>query len=220
MDMLLDGPRRIHAVDLNPNQGHLLELKTAAFSSLNYTDIWKIFAIGRHEAFRELLIHKMSPHMSSQGTQFWLNHAHVFSSKGGLYESGGSGLAIKLVRRLLRLAGLTRKVQTMCTVETLNEQRELWPQLRWVLMNPFLHWGLIGTGWWAWNAAGVPAAQRQMIVDDYAATTGKDKSKKTYGGEAIWSYLVNTFDPVVRDTLLSRDNYFYHICLMGQYSRK
>lgn len=219
MDLLLESPRRIHAVDLNPNQGHLLELKAAAFSSLSYVDVWKILAEGRHPSFRDLLIHKLSPHMSSQAAQFWLNRASVFTSAGGLYESGGSGLAVKLVRILLKIFGLSAKVKTFCSVETLNEQRELWPYIRAVLLSRPLHWGLVSTGWWAWRAGGVPPAQRQMIVDDYAQTAGRDKGEVACG-EAIWSYLVNTFDPVVKQTLLSRDNYFYHLCLMGRYSRR
>ena len=40
LDYLLEGPRRVHAVDLNPNQNHLLELKVAAFSALSYSGTW------------------------------------------------------------------------------------------------------------------------------------------------------------------------------------
>ena len=39
----LQTPRRIHAVDLNPAQNHLLELKLAAFAALPYEDVWQIF---------------------------------------------------------------------------------------------------------------------------------------------------------------------------------
>lgn len=82
-------PRRIHAVDLNPNQNHLLELKIAAFQALPYQQIWQMFGEGRFSAFREVLITKLSPHMSSQACQFWLKHGSTFSSRG-LYETGGS----------------------------------------------------------------------------------------------------------------------------------
>lgn len=100
------GPRRIHAVDLNPNQNHLLELKIAAFQSLPYAQVWKMFGEGRFPAFREALITKLSPHMSSQACQYWLNHASVFSSTRGLYETGGSRfgsepLAISLISAYL-----------------------------------------------------------------------------------------------------------------------
>ena len=96
-DNLLDylisaSPRRIHAVDLNPNQNHLLELKVAAYQALPYLDFWKMFGEGRHSDFRALLITKLSVHMTSQAFQFWLNNAQIFTASGGLYEAGGSVL--------------------------------------------------------------------------------------------------------------------------------
>jgi betaine lipid synthase len=42
LDYLLESPRRIHAVDLNPNQNHLLELKIAAFTALPHEDVWSL----------------------------------------------------------------------------------------------------------------------------------------------------------------------------------
>ena len=88
--LLKANPRRIHAVDLNPNQNHLLELKVAAFQSLPYATVWKMFGEGRLPNFRDVLISKLSPHMSSQACQYWLNHASTFTSAHGLYETGGS----------------------------------------------------------------------------------------------------------------------------------
>ena len=85
-------PRRIHAVDLNPNQNHLLELKVAAFQSLPYRQVWQMFGESKFLAFREVLINKLSPHMSSQACQYWLKHGNSFSSRG-LYETGGSRYA-------------------------------------------------------------------------------------------------------------------------------
>lgn len=219
LDYLLEQPKRIHAVDLNPNQNHLLELKVAAFTALPYEDCWDLFGEGRHPDFRDLLLHKLSPHLSSQAFQYWLNRSWIFTSRGGLYETGGSSHAIKLVRRLLHVFGLTTKVRTMCKVDTLNEQREIWPHVRNVLLSWPLHWAVVSTEWWAWKAAGVPPAQRKLILDEYAERTNQPKGKRVYG-EAVWQYIVDTLDPVVETTQISRDNYFYYLCLRGRYSRK
>lgn len=88
-------PRRIHAVDLNPNQNHLLELKIAAFRGLPYAQVWQMFGEGRFAAFREALVTKLSPHMSSQACQYWLNHASTFTTRG-LYQTGGSRFVVNL----------------------------------------------------------------------------------------------------------------------------
>jgi betaine lipid synthase len=55
--------------------------------------------------------------------------------------------------------------------------------------------------------------KRNGLVD------GMDKGSDV-SGRAVWEYVVNTLDPVVKDTLISDDNYFYYLCLQGRYSRR
>ncbi|KAJ5731850.1 hypothetical protein N7493_003331 [Penicillium malachiteum] len=225
LDYLQKNPRRVHAVDLNPNQNHLLELKVASYMALGHRDMWKIFGEGKHPQFRELLISKMSPHLSSQAFQYWLEHSHVFTSKSGhgLYETGGSRHAIRMVRYLAKFFGLENDVRKMCEAQTLAEQREIWPKIRKVLLSKPLNWAIVSTEWFAWKAAGVPRNQRNMIVDDFFRRNGLNsdmKQSKDVSGQSIWEYVVDTLDPVVKDTLLSNDNYFYYLCLQGKFSRR
>ncbi|KAJ1707908.1 Protein of unknown function DUF3419 [Aspergillus oryzae] len=225
LDYLQKSPRRVHAVDLNPNQNHLLELKVASFIALGHRDVWKIFGEGKHSDFRQLLISRLSPHLSSQAFQYWLEHAHIFTSSysRGLYETGGSRHAIKMVRYLFKVFGLEGQVQKLCEAQTLAEQREIWPRIRSVLMSKPLHWAVVGTEWFAWKAAGVPRNQRNMIIDDFFKRNGLNqdmKQAKDISGQSIWEYVVDTLDPVVKDTLISNDNYFYFLCLQGQFSRR
>ncbi|KAH0561936.1 hypothetical protein GP486_003354 [Trichoglossum hirsutum] len=222
----LEGPKRIHAVDLNPAQNHLLELKVAAFTALGYADVWKLFGEGKHAGFRDLLVSKLSPHMSSRAFQYWLDNASVFTSRkgSGLYETGGSRYAIKLVKWLFGSLGLSAEIQKLCRAKTLNEQREVWHnKIRKVLLSRVLSWLVVGNKTFLWKALGVPEEQANMIQKDYSeqdglAGTGSIKSDIT--GQAIWEYLVNTLDPTVENTLLSEDNYFYLLCLQGKYSRR
>ncbi|KAE8151716.1 hypothetical protein BDV25DRAFT_128522 [Aspergillus avenaceus] len=225
LDYLQKSPRRVHAVDLNPNQNHLLELKVASFNALGHRDVWKIFGEGKHPEFRQLLISRLSPHLSSQAFQYWLEHTHIFTSSygRGLYETGGSRHAIKMVRYLFKVFGLEAQVKRLCESQTIAEQREIWPRIRSVLMSKPLHWAIVGTEWFAWKAAGVPRNQRNMIIDDFYKRNGlnKDmKQAKDISGQSIWAYVVDTLDPVVKDTLISNDNYFYFLCLQGQFSRR
>lgn len=218
---------RIHAIDLNPNQNHLLELKCACFAAqLPHSEIWSLFGEGVHPSFRQLLIHKLSPHLSSNAFQFWLSCTSAFSPAGrGLYvSSGGSRHAIKLCRWLFGLFSLSQKVRTFCNVSTLAEQKEIWyTSIRHVLLSWPLHQLLVSTEWWAWRAAGVPPEQRQLIVNDYASKltpkTREKMSQRKLAGEAIFKFLEDTLDPVVNHTLLSRENYFYHLVLQGKYAR-
>ena len=225
LDYLQKGPRRVHAVDLNPNQNHLLELKVASYSALGHRDMWKIFGEGKHAQFRELLISKLSPHLSSQAFQYWLEHSQTFTSTSGhgLYETGGSRHAIRMVRWLFNIFGLQGEVRKLCEAQTLAEQREIWPRIRGVLMSRPLHWAIVSTEWFAWKAAGVPRNQRNMIVEDFFRRNGLTedmKKAKDVSGRSIWEYVVNTLDPVVNETLISNDNYFYYLCVQGKFSRR
>lgn len=220
----LEQPKRIHAVDLNPNQNHLLELKVAAFTALGYTDVWKLFGQGKHDEFRSLLINHLSPHLSSQAFDYWLHKGNAtFGEKSrGLYYTGGSRHAIQLVQWLGRLLGIRADLANMCKAATLNEQREIWSKrVRRVLLSQFLNYTVIGTEKFLWKALGVPANQRAMIDADYLHQTDpKSKVSGVKSGQAIWEYAVNTLDPVVNNTLVSEENPYYLICLQGQYTQR
>ncbi|KAH7139259.1 hypothetical protein B0J11DRAFT_39281 [Dendryphion nanum] len=217
----LDSPRRIHAVDLNPSQNHLLELKVAAFSALGYSDVWKLFGEGQHSDFRTILINKLSPHMSSLAFQFWLqNGPSVFTKNSkGLYHSGGSGNAITLVGYLFRVLGLSAEVQRLCNAQTLAEQREIWQRsIKSVLHSKILTWTIIGNEKWLWKALGVPPAQRNMIETDHRKQDDAESSGRNRSGHAVYEYVLNTFEPVVNTTLLSTSNHYYLLTLLGRYT--
>lgn len=216
-------PHRIHAVDLNPAQNHLLELKMAAFTSLPYEDTWKIFGLGKHPNFGKLLLEQMSPHLSSQAFQFWIANSSTFTSRlsCGLYETGGSRHAVRLAKYLFMLAGLRSEVQRLCNCDTIKEQRAIWHKsLRGILLNRVLHWAVIGHSAFLWKALGVPPAQRDMIVHDYLRKIRSKKATPAACGQAIWDYMMDTLDPVVDHSLLKDENHFYLVCLSGKYIKR
>lgn len=234
----LERPKRIHAVDLNPSQNHLLELKVAGYRALDYEDFWKLFGEGKHENFSKLLLERLSPHLSSHAFDFWLHAGpKTFSLKSkGLYFTGGSRHALQLVSRLGSLLGIKKDMRKMCEAQTLNEQRELWTKrVRRVLLSELLAYFVIGSERFLWKALGVPGEQRAMIEEDYkkmgevaneqkSAAASETSSGVGQPGEvgvvksgrAIWNYGVQTLDPVVNHTLVSEDNYYYLICLLGK----
>ncbi len=206
----------------SPAQNHLLELKVAAFTALGYSDVWKLFGEGKHEEFRDILVTKLSPHMSSLAFQYWLRKGAKAFTQQGLYYTGGSRLALKLVYWLFKIFRLSSEVERLCSAETMNEQREIWQRsIRKVLLNRTLSWAVIGNERWLWKALGVPPAQRAMIEHDYLRQDDQHNGMTAIrSGQAIWEYGVNTLDPVINHTLLSDDNHYYRVCIHGRYSRK
>ncbi|KAG7699106.1 hypothetical protein KL930_002107 [Ogataea haglerorum] len=202
---LPDPPRRIHGVDLNPCQGHLMELKLAAFKSLKREEIWKMFGLGKIEGFRELLVTKMAPHMSSNAFQYWYaNGEKTFCVNGrGLYDTGFSKWALRMARYVFKICGVTSDVDDLCAAKTIEEQKRIWDEnIKPTLFNPIVSKLLIGNPVFLWKALGVPANQAAMM------------------GPSVVKYVIDTLDPVVSRSLISSDNYFYYLALMGRYSEQ
>ncbi|KAI1136057.1 hypothetical protein F5Y05DRAFT_122398 [Hypoxylon sp. FL0543] len=220
----LQSPARIHAVDLNPTQNHLLELKVAAFSSLPYEDFWKIFGEGKHPDFRSLLISKMSPHLSSRAFQYWLSNHHIFTkSKGGLYDTGGSKHGIRIFRWISRVFWCRSAVKQLLKAKTLNEQREIWrDKIRPALLSRLVSKFVVSQEAFLWTALGVPKNQLAIIEEDHAvseAVCGPQARARNTRSHAIWEYMVNTLDPMVESTHIAADNPYYLVCLDGKFSR-
>ncbi|KAI1177325.1 hypothetical protein F4777DRAFT_596729 [Nemania sp. FL0916] len=221
----LQGPARIHAVDLNPTQNHLLELKVAAFQSLDYEDFWKIFGEGKHADFRSLLISKMSPHLSSRAFQYWLsNHAIFTKSRGGLYDTGGSKHGLRIVRWITQVFGCRSAVKSLLAAKTLNEQREIWRnRVRPALLSRLVSNFVVSQESFLWTALGVPKNQLAILEADHAVSDvvcGPNPTAKNTRSHAIWQYMVNTLDPMIESTHIAADNPYYYVCLDGKYSRQ
>ena len=134
-------------------------MKVAAFRSLEYQDTWKLFGEGKHENFQKLLHEKLSPHLSSQAFDYWLNVGpSTFSPQGdGLYFTGGSRHALRLVAWLGSLLGIRNDMRRLCEAQTLNEQREIWTKrVRKVLLSQLLAYFVVGSERFLWKALGVP----------------------------------------------------------------
>ncbi|ANB11016.1 Ubiquinone/menaquinone biosynthesis methyltransferase ubiE [Sugiyamaella lignohabitans] len=198
-------PKRIHGVDLNPHQNHLMELKLASLRCLPFEDVWKIFGDGKHEDFMKILVTKLSPHLSSHALQFWIKNGKKYldPKTKGLYDSGSTRWAIRIARWLFFALGLESDVKRLLKTQTIKEQLKVWNEsIRPALFNPIFCKLILGNPVFLWKALGVPVNQANMIE----------------GG--ILQYIVDTIDPLISRSLISDDNYFYHLCLTGSYSPK
>lgn len=197
-------PKRIHGVDLNPFQGHLAELKLAASRCLSYDEIWSLFGEGKKADFKQLLLCKLAPHLSSNAFQYWMNEGpKTFDPNGhGLYDTGFSRWALRLARYIFKLLGLTNRVKELCKARTIREQLIIWNKhIRPALFNPIVGKLLVGNPIFLWKALGVPSNQAEMM------------------GSSTLQYIIDTMDPLLSRSLISSDNYFYYLTLNGRYSK-
>ncbi|KAI3405814.2 hypothetical protein KGF56_001421 [Candida oxycetoniae] len=199
---LPDPPRRIHAVDLNPFQNHLLELKLACFRVLDQEDIWKMFGEGRIDNFRKILINQLASHMSSHAFQYWMDKGPKAFSGKGLYDTGSTRWALRISRMIFKMCGVSNYVTALCTATTIEEQKRIWrDHLKPKMFNPVVGSLLIGNPIFLWKALGVPVNQANMM------------------GPSVLNYVIDTLEPLIERSLIKDDNYFYYLCLTGSYIR-
>src|SRR5258707_6874466 len=70
LDYLLAGAGEVNAVDMNPIQNALLELKTAAIRGLDYDSFFALFGQGRTPRAREMYFDAVRPRLSAPARRY------------------------------------------------------------------------------------------------------------------------------------------------------
>ncbi|QRV79652.1 betaine lipid synthase [Ceratobasidium sp. AG-Ba] len=195
------GPRRIHCVDMNPCQGHLVELKLAAIRALPHSTFFKMFGDGKFPRFKSVLDQDISPWLSSAAYQFWKANQNAFDDS--FYMRGYSGWALRVTKWALWLGGVLNDARRMCQVDTIEEQERIWNQkLRPVLLNNWFVRLVLNNPAFLWNALGVPLAQRRAFLNE----------------GSCYEFARDTLDPLPSTALLKSGGYHYLLCLLGKYT--
>ena len=82
LDYLLAGCGEVNAVDVNPIQNALLELKTAACRTLDYDSFYSLFGKGRSPYARQMYFDSIRPELSAPARRYWDKHIVFFLGKG------------------------------------------------------------------------------------------------------------------------------------------
>lgn len=122
LDLLLDGPKEIVAVDWNPAQSHLLELKLAVIKHLSYDDGLSFLGL-RMSTNRNSMYVGLRPFLSPAAKSFW--DSNPLSIGRGVYFDG------RWERFLRRASWLARRVrsglvQQILDCDDLVAQHKLW----------------------------------------------------------------------------------------------
>lgn len=204
LDYLLDGPASVVAVDANPRQNALLELKAAGIRHLDYADFFRIFGEGLHPDFRRLYRERLRPALTPFARRFWDSRCPWFEGRrGSFYFNGLAGTVARAFHAYLRLRPKLRaQVQAMFDATTLEEQREIYDQkIAPVLWGPALRWTL--SRQFTMSMLGVPHPQTREVEAQHA------------GG--VSGFIRESLEYVMRELPLRR-NYFYGVYLRGRYT--
>ncbi|MFW5845146.1 MAG: DUF3419 family protein [Planctomycetota bacterium] len=171
LDYALDAPRHVHAVDANPRQNALLELKLAGIRSLDYPDFFQLFGAGRHadmqHLYRDVLRHRLSPEAREHWDRKWVWFTHDRGVRS-FYHHGLSGILARYLTMALRSRpGLWRWIETLLECRDLAEQRRIYDDhIDQRLINKPLRWTL--NRQMTMSMLGVPYPQRQAVQAEHA----------------------------------------------------
>ncbi|WP_201276289.1 DUF3419 family protein [Methylotetracoccus oryzae] len=203
LDYALTSPRHIYAVDANPRQTALLELKLAGIRRLDFSDFFATFGQGYHAHFPELYRDLLRAELSEFGRAFWDRNAGWFVSRqGSFYYHGLSGLVARLFRTYLAMRPrLAEPVLALFETQNLEEQRRLYDEhIQPQLWHRGLNWAL--SRQLTMSLLGVPTAQRREVQAQHA------------GGVA--GFVRDSIEYVFRQ-LPVWNNYFWSVYVRGRY---
>ncbi len=127
LNFLCQSPRKLVAVDGNPAQNAVMELKLAAIEHLEYERFFDIFAARRPSRLADeypLLRDKIT----AKSQDFWDKNVKRASEKG-LYQLGRMGLFCRIMRSYFKLLRLDQNaIDSFFEAETLEEQQAVYNQ--------------------------------------------------------------------------------------------
>ncbi|MEM7656908.1 MAG: BtaA family protein [Bacteroidota bacterium] len=202
---LLENPASISAVDVNPRQNALLNLKKALFQHGDYEWLYAFFGEGKHPDYKGIYRTFLRPFLSDSDIEFWDKHLKYFNGKGWLnsfYFNGTSGLLARMFAHYLDLQPkLKQQVRAIFQAENLEKQREMYLEIEQRLFRRPIRWALNRQS--TLHLAGVPANQTQLILSEYPE-------------EGVAGFVMDCFRNIFYD-LPIQSNYFWYVYIYGQY---
>lgn len=205
LDMLLDGPAAIHAVDVNPRQNFLLELKMALIRKRDFGDLFQFFGIGSHPGRREVFL-SIRESLSPAALSFWSRRLSMFSPaapRSSFYWHGTAGSAAWSIWKAVSLLGVNLRGLALALFDasSLEEQRDIYAMAEPHIWRPWLERFLSHPA--LMSLVGVPPAQVRLIDGSHP------------GG--LPGYIRDKFRHVMTE-VPSRENYFWRVYTTGSYT--
>ena len=144
LDYLLDQPAAIYAVDMNPRQNALLQLKVALLQHGDHAELFRVFGDGVRPGFRDLLA-ALTARLGHEARRFWQAKHNYFESRPlspSFYYRGAAGNAAWVMTQLLRRTNskVRQYLDRLFEARTLGEQQTLYDAARPALWNAFNSW--------------------------------------------------------------------------------
>jgi S-adenosylmethionine-diacylglycerol 3-amino-3-carboxypropyl transferase len=207
LDYALDQPEKIDAVDLNPLQNALLELKIACIRTLDYEQFFALFGLGQLSQWDPIYFNKVRPALKREAQSIWDQRLKFFNGqtrRSSFYYFGTSGyFAWCIGHYLRRICRVGDSLTRIANAPSIEDQRKIYQddRVRDAIWRPLLKWA-IGRDT-TMTLLGVPRTQRLQLERDYC------------GG--IRQFVIDRLEYVLTQLSLA-DNYFWRVYLFGHYT--
>jgi len=209
LSLLLDNPRHIYLVDINPCQNALVELKLAAIKNLEYDAFWKMFGEGTLPGFSKKYYPKLRSDLSPEAQKFWDSKAFYFDGTGlkrSFYWRGSCGTISYIFSWYIHcVPGLNKAMKNLLEAKTLEEQQsiyfkdinnKLWSRLILNLLKTELYL--------SWT--GVPGPQQKLLINAIGSS------------QMIGNWIRDQIEYICTQ-LPIQDNHYWRIYFDGKYSK-
>lgn len=169
LDYLLDRPKVINCIDVNPRQNALLQLKLATYQHNNFEDFFLMFGDGAHPKINALYKESLREKLPDYAQEYWDKNLNFFSTKGvrkSFYHYGTSGTFAWMASKYLKTRKkLYKLVHQLFEAETLEEQATAYEQIEPKLNNKLLEFFV--NRHLTMCLLGVPRSQQELFIDEY-----------------------------------------------------
>lgn len=207
LDYLLDSPKVIHCIDMNPRQNALLELKRALFRVGSHQQLFGFFGQGAHPQAEEIYRDLLRNEIPGYARKIWDKKIDYFEPKKNgktFLFRGTSGKIAWMVNKYLKSHKKLRDmIYELFEAHSLDEQRTIYDKIEPRLWTKLINW--VMEQQLTMTLLGVPQAQKKLIDSQYEGGMGQ--------------YLKDGFRNVFAN-LPIHENYFWHGYLFGYYTQE
>ena len=206
LDYLLDDPKKINCIDMNPRQNALLELKKSSFQNASYAEHWAMFGNGVMPEFDNFYPEKLRSTLPDFAKEYWDDNWKYFNGKGirkSFYHFSTSGTLAWIFNKYLKTRKkLYRQIKHMFEVGTLEEQTKIYNRIESKIANKLVEFVVNRN--LTMSMVGVPRSQQLLFAKKY------ERGAMGFIQECLRKVFTQ---------IPTHDNYFYRLYLDGKYTK-
>lgn len=206
LDYLLDDPKKINCIDMNPRQNALLELKKSSFQNASYAEHWAMFGNGVMPEFDTFYPEKLRSTLPDFAKEYWDDNWKYFNGKGirkSFYHFSTSGTLAWIFNKYLKTRKkLYRQIKHIFEVGSLEEQTKIYNRIESKIANKLVEFVVNRN--LTMSMVGVPRSQQLLFAKKY------ERGAMGFIQECLRKVFTQ---------IPTHDNYFYRLYLDGKYTK-